>query len=120
MVLFTRNKKEALPWSKLEKEDGITEIVEASKEEPQLIFKHSTRCSISSMALNRFESEWPQDANCKINFLDLIAFRSVSNGVADKLHVEHQSPQAILIQNGQVTYHASHSAIRVADILEKL
>ncbi|MDX1444802.1 bacillithiol system redox-active protein YtxJ [Lishizhenia sp.] len=120
MGLFTRSKREELSWKPLNQENAIAEIVEASKEQAQLIFKHSTRCSISSMALNRFESEWPNDANCTIYFLDLIAFRAVSNKVADELKVEHQSPQAILIQNGEVTYHASHSAIRASEILEKL
>ena len=121
MGLFTRSKsREELPWKPLNQERMIADIIEASKSEAQLIFKHSTRCSISSMALNRFESEWPQDANCTIYFLDLIAFRAVSNQVADELHVEHQSPQAILVQNGEVTYHASHSAIRAAEILEKI
>ena len=75
-----------------------------------MVFKHSTRCSISIMVLNRFEREWN---NTSVNsyFLDLLNYRDVSNQIATIFEVEHQSPQVLLIKNGTCVYHASHNAI---------
>ena len=118
---FNKNKSESnVNWVALTEEQQIAEAIENSISRPVLFFKHSTRCSISSMALNRFESEWNNENNCTIYFLDLIQYRSLSNALADVLKVEHQSPQAILVNNKLVTYHASHSSIDVTAIKDRL
>lgn len=118
---FNKSKQDKLPWESLEQITDISKYVERSKEVPVLIYKHSTRCGVSSMALNRIESEWTaQKSECELVFLDLIAFRSVSNAVSEELKVQHQSPQAILLKGGEVVYHASHSGIDVQHMLSLL
>ena len=82
------------------------------------VFKHSTRCSISSMVMHRVERDW--DLDLPIYYLDLIKFRSVSNLIAEKSNVEHESPQLIIFQNGKHLYNASHSAIVVNDVKEEI
>ena len=83
--------------------------------EPFLVFKHSTRCSISSMALSRFERSYSLEA-VQAFYLDLIAYRSISNQLSDEFGIEHQSPQLLFIQSGNCTYHASHNSIDLNEI----
>lgn len=91
--------------------------MDASAEKPVLLFKHSTRCSISSMALNRFEANMdPEKATCV--YLDLLSYRPLSDEIAQLTRVEHQSPQAILINHGEVIYSATHTAIDASDIMK--
>ncbi|MGZ3884836.1 MAG: bacillithiol system redox-active protein YtxJ [Bacteroidia bacterium] len=84
-----------------------------------LIFKHSTRCGISAMALNRLESKWPDPGPFPCYFLDLLKHRDISDRIAAEFNVAHQSPQVLLIRNGICIYHSSHSDIRVEDILSQ-
>lgn len=104
-------------WKNLESTAGVDSIINASLENPQVIFKHSTTCPISAMALKRFEGGI---ANSKldIHYLDLLKFREVSNYIASKLSVVHESPQALLLSNGKVVYHDSHLDISV-DVINK-
>lgn len=87
--------------------------------EPFLVFKHSTRCSISSMAKSRFERNFDLEGVSAF-YLDLITYRSISNQLAIDFNVEHQSPQVLFIQNGVCSYNASHNAINLTDIKAKL
>lgn len=113
--------KSTFPWSQLTSMEQLRSLFNTPNEVPFLIFKHSTRCSISSMALNRFENEWDQSTgNIEMFYLDLLEFRAISNEIAQLTGVEHQSPQAILIKDGKVIYHASHSGISAKDILNIL
>lgn len=105
----------AIPWKTLTEEKQIAEIVELSHEKAQLIFKHSTRCSISSMAKSRLEREWNLE-NVEPWYLDLISYRSVSNEIARELGVHHESPQAILLKDGLVVHDSSHNTISVSEI----
>ncbi len=104
-----------MEWYNLTDTEQLKEISEISKTDPVLIFKHSTRCVISSMALGRLERNW-QDSGIKPFYLDLIAHREVSNNVENEFGVQHQSPQAILIKNGKVVYHTSHNGIEFDEI----
>lgn len=113
-----RTKK--LSWEPLVQAAQLDAALSVENEEPVLIFKHSTRCSISAMALSRFEHEWDQDQNCRLLFLDLLQFRNLSNEIAEKTGVNHESPQALLIFKGSVLYHASHNAIQAGRIMEIL
>ena len=99
----------------LTEESQLEQIKEQSTRQPVAIFKHSTRCSISSMAKNRLERETPA-ANTLFYYLDLIRYRSVSNKIAEDFHVHHESPQLLLIKNGECTYEESHNGINMADI----
>jgi bacillithiol system protein YtxJ len=105
-------------WIQLTQLSQLDEIVEKSFQQPQVIFKHSTRCSISSMALNRFErSEAPAQAD--FYYLDLIAHRDISAAIAEKFSVHHESPQVLLIQQGECTYDESHYGISMQDLTEQ-
>ncbi len=99
-----------MKWIEINERDQLDHLLEDSFSSPQLIFKHSTRCSISSMALRRAEDNLPIQ-NLTANYLDLIAYRDVSNYIAEITGVTHQSPQVILIRNKKVIYHASHGSM---------
>lgn len=112
-------------WHQLTDINQLHDILELSKEQSSkkltvLLFKHSTRCSISSMALNRFENKWKDDETIKTYYLDLLNYRDVSNEIASLLNIEHASPQVLLIQNGKCFYHNSHNGINVTEILEAI
>jgi|SRR6185295_14064208 len=81
-----------------------------------LLFKHSTRCSISSMALNRLERNLKVSDSLPIYLLDLLDHRSVSQHIAERYQIEHQSPQVLLIKDGKCIYNSSHSEINASDI----
>ncbi|CCH51377.1 hypothetical protein BN8_00297 [Fibrisoma limi BUZ 3] len=98
-------------WNKLTSEEQLDGIRHESAQHPVLIFKHSTTCSISAMALSRMERNWNEQAGIKPYYLDLQANRSVSNKIANEFGVEHESPQVLLIRNGECVYDASHMAI---------
>ena len=106
-------------WKDLTEESQLTEIKEASKTRPQVIFKHSTRCSISAVAKSRLERGTPPAA-VDFYFLDLIRHRPVSNKIAEVFSVYHESPQILLIKNGECVYDESHSGISMADIEDQL
>jgi len=106
--------KAGIQWQQLTTEADLDAVIERSHTVPCVIFKHSTRCSISSMAKSRFERNWDIDeAEIEPYYLDLIAYRPVSNKIAETLGVVHQSPQVILIKNGKATYNTSHNDITV-------
>src|SRR3954453_2557100 len=106
-------------WIELKSEDQIKEIIEKSTERPQVIFKHSTRCSISAMAKGRLErSSVPENAD--FYFLDLISNRTVSNKISAEFNVFHESPQILLIKNGECIYDESHSSISMDEIKEQV
>lgn len=109
----------AINWLILNSEEQLKQLIEDSQKETILIFKHSTRCSISSMAKTRLEREWDID-NAKIYYLDLITYRNVSNLIEEELNVPHQSPQIIMVKNGKAIYNASHSSISVNNLKKVL
>jgi len=86
-----------------------------------VIFKHSTSCGISAMVLRRFENGL-EDLQGKIDyyFLDLLRYRPISNEVASRFQVRHESPQLLVIQNGVVIHHSSHSQIDISAIKKEL
>jgi bacillithiol system protein YtxJ len=106
----------------LTNQNQISEIDALSASKPVIIFKHSTRCSISSTALNRFEKLYANEDSNELPayYLDLIKHRDISNLLAQHYNVEHQSPQTLLIQNGKCTHHASHFEIDLDEIRDRL
>ena len=105
-------------WKSLTDTAEIDVIKEASFTKPQIIFKHSTRCSISSMAKSRLERATPAE-NTQFHYLDLIAHRDISALVADTFGVAHESPQILLINKGECVYDESHSGISMDEIAEQ-
>ncbi len=120
-VFGKQNKIEekAIDWKLLQTETDLTNLIDKSVERPQIIFKHSTRCSISSMAKTRLERHWNIE-NADIHYLDLIAFRPVSNKIAEFFNVTHQSPQVIIVKEGQAIFDTSHNDIDVESIKKHL
>jgi bacillithiol system protein YtxJ len=105
-------------WNKLTSEAQIDQLIQESAEKPVLIFKHSTRCSISSMSLDRLLRNWKEEDSAQITpyYLDLISYRSLSNLVAERFGIPHESPQVLLLKDGKVTYHESHYGISYTEI----
>ena len=106
-----------MKWRALNAVDEINQLIADSYQHPVAIFKHSTRCGTSSLAKSRLEKSWDlQDEHLPIYLLDLIAHRDVSNELATKFQVRHESPQLLLIKDGKSIYDASHLYISVAEI----
>ncbi|MES2650414.1 MAG: bacillithiol system redox-active protein YtxJ [Bacteroidota bacterium] len=84
-----------------------------------VIFKHSTRCSISMMAKRRFELDWDTlPENISLYFLDLISYRDISAAIAEVFQVHHESPQLLLIKNGECILDSSHGDISAEEVVE--
>jgi bacillithiol system protein YtxJ len=106
-----------MAWNLLLDKNQVQEILSASKEIPQLFFKHSTRCSISTMALRRFENSGIlEEKYIQCWYLDLLENRQISAEIESLTQVTHQSPQAILVVNGEIVYSESHGMIDAEQI----
>ena len=103
-------------WRQLTDLGQLNEIVDLSTEKPVAIFKHSTRCSISRMVLKQFENEFDLQDKVVPYFLDLLEHRDISNEIASRFGVQHQSPQIIVIKDGKAVYNASHESVDVQKI----
>lgn len=109
-------------WNHLEHPEQLNDIVTESADNTVLIFKHSTRCNISRATLDRLERNW-KDAevpNVKPYFLDLLSHRNISNAIAEQFHVEHESPQVLIIRNGKSVYDNSHYGIDFNEIRKQV
>lgn len=109
-----------MTWQPLTDPAQLETLRQESHENPVLILKHSTRCSISSTVLNRLERQWKDSevGTLRPYYLDLIANRAVSNAVAEQFGVQHESPQVLIIQNGNCVYDASHLGISFGNVRE--
>lgn len=105
-------------WHPLTRLEQLDEINEESNKQPVAIFKHSTSCGISRMVLNRFEQALAQkgEGGTKLYFLDLLSNREVSNTIAQKWGVRHESPQLLIIKSEKVVDHSSHAAISASAV----
>jgi bacillithiol system protein YtxJ len=106
-------------WKTLTTPEQVAGIKDDSFNQPQVIFKHSTRCSISSMAKSRLERN-EQPENVDFHYLDLIAYRNISDKIAADFDVYHESPQILLIKNGECVYTESHMGISMDELEESL
>ena len=107
-------------WIHLTDLSQLDEIVTLSDNKPIVIFKHSTRCSVSRFALKQFESEYDLTDRVDAYFLDLLEYRVISNEIASRFGVYHQSPQLLLIKEGKSVYDVSHSEINARELKGKL
>ena len=109
-------------WLALNEEKELESIKSLSDTKPVVIFKHSTRCSISASALNRLERNWIENEmeGIKPYYLDLISYRPISAKIEAEFSVHHESPQVLIIKNGKCIYHASHIEINYNDIKRNL
>ena len=106
-----------MKWISLTDLGQLNDVADTSQNKTTIIFKHSTRCSVSRMALKQFENEFslPDDA-IDAYFLDLLNHRDVSNEISLRFGIEHQSPQLLIFQNKSVVYSASHSDIDASEV----
>jgi bacillithiol system protein YtxJ len=111
--------KSNIKWIDLTDLGQLNQIIQDSAEKPVVVFKHSTRCSVSRMALKQFENEFNLMDEVDTYFLDLISYRDVSNEIASRFQVVHQSPQLVLIKDGKSIYDASHSEIDALELKGK-
>lgn len=104
-------------WIALTSEEQLKGIKEKSFQRPQVIFKHSTRCSISAMAKSKLDRS-EGDAEIDFYYLDLLRYRSISNMVSEVFNIYHESPQVLVIKNGACVYDESHLGISMSDIVQ--
>lgn len=114
------NKSSKIAWRKLTDLGLLNEIVELSNEKPVLIFKHSTRCSISRYSLKQFENDFELEDRIIPYYLDLLNHRDISNAIAERFGVFHQSPQIIVIKDGKAIFDTSHESIDARKIEQYL
>lgn len=114
------SKKEIVevPWHPLTRMEQLDEIKKESEEKTVVIFKHSTRCGISRMVLRNFEGDFgdTSEENLKLYFLDLLSNREISNEIASRFGVQHESPQMLVIKGGKVVQHDSHHSIKAGSL----
>ncbi len=110
--------EEKLHWNTIESEEDLKAAIQNSHTSRIGIFKHSTSCFISKTVLRNFEKEIKESGNSdiinKLYYLDLLAFRPISNTIAEDLEVRHESPQFLVIEDGVVINHASHNNISLS------
>jgi bacillithiol system protein YtxJ len=107
-------------WKNLSSVSDLEDADKISYENDVLLFKHSTTCSISHMAKMRLESSWNLSDKLIPYYLDLKAYRTVSDIIAEKYQVHHESPQVVILRKGECIYDASHLDISVDEISETL
>ena len=108
-------------WITLSDKEQLNEIIRESEKTPVVIYKHSTQCGLSSMTKNILDEGWVQlKPHTRFYFLDILSYRDISNRIADTFNVSHQSPQILIIKNGQSVFNTSHHNINVETILEHL
>ncbi|MGE0566891.1 MAG: bacillithiol system redox-active protein YtxJ [Bacteroidia bacterium] len=109
-----------MKWNNLNSIAQLDLIDEMSLSQPQVIFKHSTRCGVSISALKSFEKEFPKEFSGEVYYLDLLNNRDVSDEIAERYSVVHESPQVLAILDKKCIYHESHSQIDWSAILKEL
>jgi bacillithiol system protein YtxJ len=111
-----------MKWIPLTHPEDLAAVNAASQERRVLIFKHSTRCGLSALALDRLEREWKSkdDSGFTVYFIDLWKDRDVSNAVEALYGIRHESPQALVIDAGACAYTDSHSGIRYTKLMTEL
>lgn len=110
-------KSDDLPWVDINSEQELDKIKSDSQERAQIIFKHSTRCGVSRMVKNQFLGTYDiEPTKADLYHLDLIAHRNISNKISEMFEVRHESPQLIVIKNGEVIEHRSHGDILDLDL----
>ena len=111
------SKSSSFTWRTLEDISQLDAVEKLSEEKLVVIFKHSVTCGISNMVWHQFQNDIDfNNDHIEMLYLDLLAHRDVSNEISRRFQVLHQSPQILVIKNGEVIHHASHSAIRISNI----
>lgn len=107
----SQEQEQGLAWNQFTDLSQLEDIIALSATRRVMLFKHSTRCGISIRVLRQFEEGFSPDERTALYFIDLLRYRDVSNAVAERFNVTHQSPQVLVIENGSCSMHASHHEI---------
>ena len=102
-------------YSQLESRSEIDELIARSRETPVVFFKHSLTCPISGAAFRqyqRFLQDRPEGDRVVYTLIEIQNAREVSTEIAERTGVRHESPQALLMRDGEVVWHASHWSIK--------
>jgi bacillithiol system protein YtxJ len=102
-------------WITLNSEEQLRQLNDDSSEKPQIIYKHSTRCSISTIVKNRIDRNNPPEG-VDFYFLDIINHRQISNKIANDYDIHHESPQLLIIRDGKCIYDESHTSIHMDEV----
>lgn len=118
-LLIAQSKKESIHWNNITKQKNIDTIIKNSYSKPQLIYKHSTKCSLNAKILGQLQNDWKKEYADKIepNYLDLLSYKKISSQIASTFDVVHESPQVLVIKNGKCVYTVSHTKISLSNIL---
>ena len=120
---FRQSQQEHLPksWKTLRSLEDLEQAIQHSYQQTVVLFKHSVSCGISAHSKYQLEAGWDfSEEDLTFYYLDLLNYRAVSNKIEEQLQVIHQSPQIIVVKNGEAVYHTSHHAISIAGIREAL
>lgn len=111
-----------MTWNPITSLQQLETIKAASAQQPVFIFKHSTSCSISRTALGRLERSWKEEEmkDVQAYYLDLLSYRDISNEIARQFNIRHESPQVLVVKNGEAVFHASHFDINYDDLRGQL
>ena len=110
-----------IDWNLLKDVNQLESIDKESIEKPVVIFKHSVSCGLSANARYQLERDWDFDSeDLSFYYLDLINYRSISNEIANRYGIIHQSPQIIVLKDGKAVYNTSHHQISVPDLKKGL
>ena len=119
--IFLRKSEDSTNWMTIEDREDLRHLLEASHSKPQLIFKHSPRCSISSLARKEVQGLQQMieagELDLDVHMVDVVNARNASNIVRETFDVRHESPQYLLIYKGDVINHGSHMGVRSRDII---
>jgi bacillithiol system protein YtxJ len=116
MGWFNKEEKQIFPWSSLNSVEEWNKLKEDKSGISHVVFKHSTRCGVSSMAKKQFENGWEETENVELWYLDLLNHRDISKQIAEDTQVIHQSPQVVVMKNGTLIHDASHHLIDAREI----
>jgi bacillithiol system protein YtxJ len=106
-----------IPWHMLTSHEQLDELEKESYKLPVVIFKYSTRCGTNRMVLKLFEKQYSLSEDAmRLYFLDIIQYREVSREIATRFRVQHESPQLLIIKNGNVVDHNSHQGIATVQL----
>ena len=108
-------------WNVLTEEQQVADVMKASNDMPQLVYKHSHTCGICHVAKERIEESFDEIKKCAdMHFVNVKKSRTVSSAFAEKLGIRHESPQVLIIDQGECIWHQSHWSIKGDAISEAL
>jgi bacillithiol system protein YtxJ len=106
-------------WKNIDDQVIIKDFIADNINQTYVIFKHSTRCSISIFVKARLDKH-AENFPCDFYLLDLLKNRRLSNEIAEIFHVHHESPQVLLIKNGECVYSETHGEIEMNELLQQI